>query len=696
MRKFLLILFLTLAPLSPCLAQEVTFDRVELPTRVNESLRSISMSHNAGNRKILIVDYDTNGALTRRTIVGVEGKNSEELIDAYRDHQSPFYTDIKMLPYKNEVVVTVRNGGTDVKNSIWVTDGTRSGTREISGEDPGASPFIINDTLVLILEDCSVRFVDLRTGAATAFAGPSTPLDYGLLGYLSTGRAVFRAGASIYVSDGTAGGTQLILTSTSNDRNSATIFPADENDPSTLRVFDTGQFGLNFITDGTPEGTKSISNTIEIGIQLGNVLIFSKTTAEHGRELWSLNLATLEESLLKDIAPGASSGVVPGGVRRVNDKVFFFANDGNTGRELWVTDGSAAGTILTKDIIAGVGSGVPDETFSGAVYPAIGSHLLFTAGTSPRGLWASDGTADGTFRLSNAFDGIYGFAATINDGGILAFLSLEQFGITLSQGEDRWDSGIFLRFFDPSQGPSTSAFLAVDSQNLQPLTRLGVISMAGDYYYFTSNGAQERTNILYTAPRQLCGTSDFKPTPGQCGCGTEEIAADSSGTIAQSNADADGSVVCLTPIGPIFVPVSLRGAISGRLTQGGGRPNAVELAIPTSMTNALQQVIAAPNVEQLTPSQRAAKIYTTLKASVKPQNVIGVVIVDRSTNTIKKLPIRRTTRKTLTIKLGRRLTKHQLLTFQYATAVENAGARILQTPYRKSGAIKLKRVTVRS
>ncbi len=56
--------------------------------------------------------------------------------------------------------------------------------------------------------------------------------------------------------------------------------------------------------------------------------------------------------LLADINPGAA-GSSPSGLTRINDDLFFAADDGGNGTELWKSDGTQAGTVPVKDINPG-------------------------------------------------------------------------------------------------------------------------------------------------------------------------------------------------------------------------------------------------------------------------------------------------------------------------------------------------------
>jgi ELWxxDGT repeat protein len=76
---------------------------------------------------------------------------------------------------------------------------------------------------------------------------------------------------------------------------------------------------------------------------------------------------------------------------------FFVAHRDDVGREIFVTDGTAAGTRLLTEIVDGVGDADP------ANFATDGNLLYFsvTAGGQQDWVWVSDGTAQGTFALSD-------------------------------------------------------------------------------------------------------------------------------------------------------------------------------------------------------------------------------------------------------------------------------------------------------
>lgn len=185
--------------------------------------------------------------------------------------------------------------------------------------------------------------------------------------------------------------------------------------------------GELYITDGTAEGTKKITDLapdddypdIEELTPLGNKLIFTAVTEEHADEVYVSDGTSAGTYLLKDIYPGDySSDAEHFGV--MNGKAYFPAEDGrypdaDNGEELWVTDGTSSGTYMLKDLDPGQYlqyswsneetnySSRPDHFF------AHNGTLYFSARHHEYGeeLWATDGTADGTYMVKDIFPGLY-------------------------------------------------------------------------------------------------------------------------------------------------------------------------------------------------------------------------------------------------------------------------------------------------
>jgi ELWxxDGT repeat protein len=104
---------------------------------------------------------------------------------------------------------------------------------------------------------------------------------------------------------------------------------------------------------------------------------------------------------------------------------FFIAEDDEHGAELWRTDGTAAGTFLLSDIRPG-----PDTSYATDFVVANGL-LFFSAddGVNGREVWRSDGTVGGTYMLSDiapgAASGFVGTTVQISNNGVISTITVQ-------------------------------------------------------------------------------------------------------------------------------------------------------------------------------------------------------------------------------------------------------------------------------
>ncbi len=152
--------------------------------------------------------------------------------------------------------------------------------------------------------------------------------------------------------------------------------------------------GTTLVKDIRPGAESSgISEFYEF-YKLNNRLYFVADDGANGRELWQSD-GTLEGTVIvKDINPGPD-GSSPGGFIIFNNTLYFGADDGTNGDELWKSDGTSEGTVIVKDINSGPNNSSPSHFF------VSGNNLYFSArdGIVGRVLWRSDGTESGTIKL---------------------------------------------------------------------------------------------------------------------------------------------------------------------------------------------------------------------------------------------------------------------------------------------------------
>ena len=201
-----------------------------------------------------------------------------------------------------------------------------------------------------------------------------------------------------------------------------------------------GQVELQQITTlGTGAAVGSLPQTF---FALEDQLFFVAESKHLGRELWKTDGTEAGTMLVKDINLGAASSSISNFVQ-YKGKVYFTANDNIKSQQLWVTDGTPTGTFpVTTTLGTGITHVVADGNYiyllrksldnlqlwksdgslSGTVLvkgdikisnqPAnltvAGGLVYFSCqpvGKNSSHVWRSDGTADGTFPITESIDG---------------------------------------------------------------------------------------------------------------------------------------------------------------------------------------------------------------------------------------------------------------------------------------------------
>jgi len=125
-------------------------------------------------------------------------------------------------------------------------------------------------------------------------------------------------------------------------------------------------------------------------IYYNGLTYFEASTDGFGREIWHTDGTKANTSLLKDINPGNNNSVFnsfqPSSCV-LKGELYFIASDGTSKGEIWKTDGTSNGTERVTDFLDGRTSKLTSA----------GDHMFFLI--VENGLlqvWRSDGTKDGT------------------------------------------------------------------------------------------------------------------------------------------------------------------------------------------------------------------------------------------------------------------------------------------------------------
>jgi uncharacterized repeat protein (TIGR01451 family) len=177
-------------------------------------------------------------------------------------------------------------------------------------------------------------------------------------------------------------------------------------------------------SDGSVAGTVPLSLGLMIGdlAELNGKLILAASpyAGPGGFELWASDGTAAGTMALADIFPGPQSSS-PIFIGKAGTVLFFSAQESTHGRELWKTDGTAAGTVLVKDL-DGTSTGSFDDFTQtpGDRSVPVGNRLFFKPLSAAAGLWVTDGTAAGTYRINdlvpgNGWTAVHGMTARSGD-----------------------------------------------------------------------------------------------------------------------------------------------------------------------------------------------------------------------------------------------------------------------------------------
>ncbi len=169
-----------------------------------------------------------------------------------------------------------------------------------------------------------------------------------------------------------------------------------------------------FRSDGSAAGTTvvtDLSSTAEPSVRdicgtnfrliagMGSQLFFVASKSNSGLELHALNAAD-QPSLIADIRSGSiGSNILD--MLSLGNRLLISADDGVFGQELWVSNGTGQGTLRLTDIAPGAASSDPRNLIR------VGNLAYFIAfdPTNGRELYVTDGTAAGTRLVQDLYAG---------------------------------------------------------------------------------------------------------------------------------------------------------------------------------------------------------------------------------------------------------------------------------------------------
>lgn len=195
------------------------------------------------------------------------------------------------------------------RGTLWVSDGSASGTRPLPDQPPGGTFALAAGTTTLY------------AAAGNPETGPETlwAIDPGTLEASLLATSPWIAGGYVGQPLGSIQGNTLFFQA------------ADENDVTRW-----------WVTEGTPQGTHPLpeplaSNTTAEFFTAGDRRYFAACDPEHGCELWSADRLGEDTRLVQDLWPGPRSSD-PEILTVTEDAILLAATEPNVGRELWKID----------------------------------------------------------------------------------------------------------------------------------------------------------------------------------------------------------------------------------------------------------------------------------------------------------------------------------------------------------------------
>ena len=287
-------------------------------------------------------------------------------------------------------------------SGFWVSDGTTDGTRVLTRQGAGI-PVVAGEFVFYGTSNGLWRSDGTPEGKQRMIGGCCkkwlTPV----------GDTVFfvERDQQLWQSDGTRAGTTRV-------NGTQDVSHLRESNGRLYFTQPNDEFGQElWRTDGTPEGTEIIdiapgSDSSNPWVMSGNEqnTLFWSTVGERG--LWALPNDATQPTRINETISGPSGGSGIGLLQEFNRQTLFLVED-----QLWQHDGNESTLIAS-------------ELFRGPVTTEIGNQLYFFRSVDADGqieLWRTDGSEDGTIRVSGTDDVFFDPRDAIHVNGKLYFIA---------------------------------------------------------------------------------------------------------------------------------------------------------------------------------------------------------------------------------------------------------------------------------
>jgi large repetitive protein len=275
----------------------------------------------------------------------------------------------------------------------WVSNGIGAGTALLKDIRPGTASSAEPERM----DQISDINIVLREWAAAPWGG-----------FLFVARDATH-GHELWITDGTEANTSLLLDIYPGSNGSQPSQLTDFGGLVYFSAGDLHHGFQLWRTDGTAANTTRVSG-IENGptgglpsdlTVVGGNLFFQARDLGHGGELWITDGTPGGEHLVKDLLPGNGSSFTwdhPHGFTNLGGQLVFFARKANQHSQIWRSDGTEAGTVVVADLD---GLTHPSSIYLAGTWAVAGDRIFFDGFDGSHELWVTDGTALGTAPLKD-------------------------------------------------------------------------------------------------------------------------------------------------------------------------------------------------------------------------------------------------------------------------------------------------------
>jgi ELWxxDGT repeat protein len=266
-------------------------------------------------------------------------------------------------------------------DGLWKTDGTANGTMRVKG------PLWVNRLTA--------------TAFGLFFVGGGASIQP----WMSDGT---EEGTHI-IGDGIPGAVNFQYDSYATAFGDRVLFAAlDHVHGTELWISDGTAAGTHMVREINPGIGDAVGNNPYIAVS-GNVAFFSAIDGTHGSELWKTDGTEAGTTMVSDILPGGFGSSPSGMIAFGSNIYFRAATTPNGTSTLWTSDGTAAGTRqINESHPIGVNSPsnnsfIPGSSLTIPAFTIIDGTLYFAGSNSLNGFepWKSDGTDAGTAMIAN-------------------------------------------------------------------------------------------------------------------------------------------------------------------------------------------------------------------------------------------------------------------------------------------------------